>query len=644
MLVDNDKLYDEVIEELITYPTWCVDVETNGLSVDAGNELCGVGVSISTFGTGELKTFYFPFRHQTGANLPLTYLDDLLTSMSCRTELIGYNIKFDLRFLEDDGLDLRNKTLIDTMLLVRLTAHSEVRDFGLTKTIRRLYGEEEAQYELEMKKELRREFSKLDPPVKTSSGNYALGSVELIGPYCEKDVYYTYKLYNDLLPKILSSDQLTILHMQYELTKVLYDMECTGVKIDSEYAGQSIKKVKAQQDRVEQQIYALVGKEFNMRSTVELGEVFHELGIYSSLKTTKGAESWSEKALKEIDHPLAILIRQYRALYKLSSTYLEPYLSTNILHTSFCNWGTLTGRLSSREPNLQNIPRTHFKLENLDLDDIGTQDEWGFKGEGYYNEKDPTQVAMRRLFIPRAGYQFVSFDYSQMEVRVFLSYLDNPEMQDLLTRTDVDFHSETAKIAFESDETHPDFKEHRQMAKSITFGIMYGIGNWLLAQQMQTTMPKASQYKKRYLNSIVGAREFIKGVEKAVEERGWIKNRYGRVYKVLPEFSYKGVNYLVQGTSADILNERLIEISKFLEDKQSRMLLQVHDEIIFEIHDTEMDSIIEPIVQLMQTNSLNIPLFVDQEICTPSWANKQEVSDWLDNRKNDISQYIDWDI
>ena len=644
MIVDTDILYDEAINELINYPAWCVDVETDGLRVDEGNTLCGVGVAVHDTDINEIKTFYFPFRHKTGTNLPLTYLDDLITSMSCRNELLGYNIKFDLRFLEHDGLDLRNKTLIDVMLLVRLTAHSEVRDFGLTKTIKRLYGDEVSQYEMEMKKELRRELAKLDPPVKTSSGNYSLGSVELVGTYCEKDVYYTYQFYNDLLPKVESSEQFNVLNMQYDLTKVLYEMECTGVKIDTNYAEESIKKVKDQQDRVEQQIYALVGKEFNMRSTVELGDVFHELGIYSSLKTAKGAESWSEKALKEIDHPLAILIRQYRALYKLSSTYLEPYLTTEILHTSFCNWGTITGRLSSREPNLQNIPRTHFKLENLDLNNVGTQEEWGFKGEGYYDEKDPTQVAMRRLFIPREGYQFVSFDYSQMEVRVFLSYLDNPEMQDLLNRTDVDFHSETAKIAFGSDETHPEFKEHRQMAKSITFGIMYGIGTWLLSQQMQTTMPKAAQYKKRYLESITGAKEFIDGVEKAVEDRGWIKNRYGRVYKVLPEFSYKGVNYLVQGTSADILNERLIKISEFLVDKKSRMLLQVHDEIIFEIHDTEMESIIEPIVELMQSNSLNIPLFVDQEICTPSWANKQEVSDWLADRKNDLSQYIDWDI
>ena len=182
------------------------------------------------------------------------------------------------------------------------------------------------------------------------------------------------------------------------------------------------------------------------------------------------------------------------------------------------------------------------------------------------------------------------------------------------------------------------------MAKSITFGIMYGIGNPLLAKQMQTTIPNASRYKKQYLNSIIGAREFIKGVENAVEERGWIKNRYGRIYKVLADYSYKGVNYLVQGTSADILNERLVAISEFLADKKSRMLLQVHDEIIFEIHDSEMSTIIEPIVDLMQQNSLNIPLFVDQEICTPSWANKKDIADWVAETTDDITDYIDWDI
>ena len=130
----------------------------------------------------------------------------------------------------------------------------------------------------------------------------------------------------------------------------------------------------------------------------------------------------------------------------------------------------------------------------------------------------------------------------------------------------------------------------------------------------------------------------------AVERRGWIKNRFGRVYKIPMEMSYKGVNYLVQGTSADILNERLIEVHKFLEDKQSNVLLQVHDEIICEIHDTELEYVPEEIVSLMQINSLDIPLFVDKEVCIPSWASKIDFDKWMTRiKEDDILQYIDWD-
>ena len=186
----------------------------------------------------------------------------------------------------------------------------------------------------------------------------------------------------------------------------------------------------------------------------------------------------------QINHPLAGYIRQYRALGKLRSTYMEPYQDMSVMHTSYCNWGTLTGRLSSREPNLQNIPRTHFKLADVELTDsmkdaltsrINTQiaakgithelvldddvlQTWSFVGDEYYNEEDENQVAVRRLFVPREGYHLVSFDYSQMEVRVFLSYLRNEEVNALLHNKEVDFHGEAAKIAFKVTEEEDSFK------------------------------------------------------------------------------------------------------------------------------------------------------------------------------------------
>ena len=134
----------------------------------------------------------------------------------------------------------------------------------------------------------------------------------------------------------------------------------------------------------------------------------------------------------------------------------------------------------------------------------------------------------------------------------------------------------------------------------------------------------------------------MRGVMKAVEPRGWIKNRYGRIYKVPADMSYKGVNYLVQGTSADILNERLIAVNVYLQDKLSRLLLQVHDEIICEVHDDEMDSVVPEIVNLMQWNTLEIPLFVDKEVCLTSWATKIDYEDWAIEKNSGIENYIDW--
>jgi len=662
MLVSNEEIYREVLTKLTPHSFWTVDVETNGLDSYGINQICGIGIGCKI--EGAIETFYFPFRHQQGINLAPPLLKDLMRVMSSRKELLGYNLKFDIGFLENEGLDITTVTLIDGMVLVRLTADSTVKELGLTKTILRFYGEKAAQYDIDTKKYLRsnkwhNDFSEAPP--------------DILGEYCEQDVYWTYRLYEDCLRKIEQSKQVEILTLEYDLTKVLYEMEKRGIRVDSAYAQKAMDKILTRQTEVEGSVYRLAGTEFNIRSTQEVGDVFHTLGITSTVLTPKGRESWSEGALVQINKPIAGLVRQHRALAKLASTYLEPYIDMPVLHTSFCNWGTLTGRLSSRSPNLQNIPRTHFKLKDTKLtteerslvkgrieaviatkggsfsDELSNEvlDTWGFIGDESYDETDEEQISIRRLFIPRDGYTLVSFDYSQMEVRVFLSYLQNENIKELLEQTDVDFHGETAKIAFDLDESHPEYKFYRQMAKSITFGIIYGIGSQKLSQQLRTTQGEAAQYKKKYLDSISGSREFIKGVMSAVEQRGWIKNKYGRVYKVPSEMSYKGVNYLVQGTSADILNERLVAIHKYLEDKKSNLLLQVHDEIICEIHESELSDVPEQVAKLMEWNSLGVPLFVDREVCYPSWATKIDFNDWIceecQDDKDDILKHIDWE-
>ena len=467
----------------------------------------------------------------------------------------------------------------------------------------------------------------------------------------------------------MHSKQDEVFELECQLTYVLYKMEHEGISIDTRYANDAAEKIKERQDQIMKQIFAEVG-DFNINSTQQLSEVLNNNGIFSPMQTPKGAQSWNEAALIQINNPLAGLVRQYRALGKLFSTYLEPYLESAVQHTSFCNWGTLTGRLSSREPNLQNIPRNHFKLATVDLDDAERElvrgrvnaliaskggltnlelddeviDTWSFIGDESFNEQDEAQIAIRRLFIPRKNYSLVAFDYSQMEVRVFLSYFQNEEIKELLSRSDIDFHGEAAKLAFNIEETDSEFKFYRQMAKAITFGTIYGIGSNRLAAQLGTTPNQALDYKQKYFKGLKGSKEFFDSVVKTVSMRGWIKNRYGRIYKVPKNLGYKGVNYLVQGTSADILNERIIEVAKYLSTTKSKVLLQVHDEIICEIHKEDLTKVPSEIKRLMEINSLQIPLFVDMEVCEPSWATKKDFDPKLtESVKNDIIEYIDWD-
>jgi len=649
---DSLKQLQAVLEVV---PTLVVDVETNGLDAYRANQICGIGVGEPNING---LTQYYPFRHHLGENLSNEALPRLVELLNQSVQsYIGYNLKFDLHFLEKEGLDILNKELIDVIVMVRLIEHSEIKELGLTPTGKRAYGEAAVQYDIDTKKFLRSNKWNKD---------FSMAPPEFLGKYCIQDVILTARIYIDYLKKITKTNQTKVFELEKKLTKVLYKMEGLGILVDKAYAVEAKQSLERRLAEVKQEILSLCGKqedEFNISSPKQIGEVFNGMGVVSPVKTGKGNESWNEAALININHRMAGLIRQYRTLGKLVSTYLEPYLEIDIMHTSFCNWGTTTGRLSSRDPNLQNIPRNHFKLGERDLTDqdkINIQDSvsamvaqkgitmttelsddvlstWSFIGDEYYDSSDKTQVAIRRLFIPRPNHTLVGFDYQQMEVRVFMSYFRNETIEAILNKDDVDFHSEAAKLAFKVDETSPRFKEFRQYAKAITFGTIYGIGNKKLAQQLGTTPKEAGKFKKQYFEGMKGSKDFFDKVVQKVELQGMVKNRYGRQYKINPQFAYKGVNYLVQGTSADILSERMLVIDDYLSDKKSKLLLQVHDELICEVHDSEFNTIPYKIQSLLEENSLNVPLKVDMEVCSPSWATKKAF------KPVTFEDLIDWD-
>ena len=653
-IVKNDTFSNNLgeLQKLISEKGLVViDVETNGLNPYKDNQICGIGVGDENY-QGLMQ--YYPFRHHQGENLTQECLEELIECLNTMTSFVGYNIKFDLHFLENEGLIVAGKKLIDVIVMVRLITPSEIRELGLSSSASRAYGQDAIQYDIDTKKVLRSNKWLKD---------FSQAPVEILGDYCIKDVMLTARLFNDCYEKIKNTNQEDIFNLQCSLTSVLFDMEKRGVLVDKSYAMQTQTAILDRLDVVKKKIYALSKEEFNISSPLQIGEILEKMGIQSPVLTPKGKPSWNEAALVNINHRIAGLIRQHRTLEKLNSTYIEPYTEIDIMRTSFCNWGTTTGRLSSREPNLQNIPRNHFNLVDTVLSEedkvniknkisaiisvkgksasIELSDEvletWSFIGNEYYDESSIGQISIRRLFIPRNNYTLVAFDYSQMEVRVFLSYFKNELTDDLLNREDVDFHNEAAKLAFNINEDNEDFKSYRQLAKGITFGTIYGIGNKKLAEQLSTTPKEAGKYKKQYFNGLKGSKEFLTKAVKVVALRGWLKNRYGRRYVIPSNMAYKGVNYLVQGTSADILSERMIEVSNFLENKKSNMLLQVHDEIICEIHNTELDTIPFDIKRLLEENSLEIPLKVDMEICSPSWATKK------DFEVPTIEDYIDWE-
>jgi len=173
------------------------------------------------------------------------------------------------------------------------------------------------------------------------------------------------------------------------------------------------------------------------------------------------------------------------------------------------------------------------------------------------------------------------------------------------------------------------------------FGVIYGIGKARLANQLNVSEKEAFQYKKKYFAGISGSKSFIDKVSRTVATRGWVKNRYGRKYVIPEDLAYKGVNYLVQGTSADILNERIIKTHEYLKTKKSRILLQVHDEIICEIPNEEIREVPHEIQRLLEENSLGIPLKVDVEVCDPSWATKKYLTDIP--QPVTIEEAIDWE-
>ena len=641
-MIVTESNFQKVLKILKTQKILFIDTETSGLKPYEGDEVCGIGIGVAGG-----KEFYLPFRHKhiESKNLSMDCFLKIIELINQTPILVGYNIKFDLHMLVKEGFQedfIEKRSLVDMIVAVRLIEDERFPKLSLSEVIDRHYGKGSSNYDIEVKEILKENRWKKD---------FSLSPESILGPYCEKDVYWTRRLYFDVLSEIRRTDQIKIWKIQRKLTKVLFSMERRGIKIDLEYCQEALLKIRDRQKELEKRIYEGFDEKFNINSSQQVGKMFRKIDIVSPEGySAKGNEKWNEVALMQIDHPIAGFIREYRTLMKMDSTYLSPFLEIPIVHGSFWNWGTVTGRLSSRNPNLQNIPRFLISTKDRKLDELqkkeiteriegmmrarkgsnssiggSTLASWGFTGDENFEDANVDQVSIRRLFISRPGYKLVSFDYSQMEIKVFLFYIKNKEFISLMEKEDFDFHSEAAKIAFGVSEQDPDFGFYRQLAKAITFGVIYGIGIKKLASQLGKTEEETKKYRENYFRSISGSQEFIWKINNDAK-KGLIRNKFGRRYILSQGKEYASVNYLIQGTSADILSSRMVVLEKDFKRLQAYPLMQIHDELICEIIDDEnIESTVDYIKQKLEENELGMSLKVDIAFCDPSWAHKRKV-------------------
>lgn len=414
--------------------------------------------------------------------------------------------------------------------------------------------------------------------------------------------YAIYKLYNVLTQKMEEAGSIDLFNkIEMPLTEVLASMQYEGIYIDKQELLDFGKELQEKIDILTQEIYELTGEKFNINSTKQLGEILFEKLKLTVKKKTKTGYSTDVDVLEKIkyEHPVIEKILEYRQLQKLNSTYVEgliPYIDeTGRIHSKFHQTVTTTGRISSTDPNLQNIP---------------TRMELGRK--------------LRKVFKPEQGYIFVDADYSQIELRVLAHISEDKNMIEAFCNNE-DIHAQAASKVFNIP-LEEVTKEERTKAKAVNFGIVYGISEFGLGEQLGVPRKKAKEYIEQYLDKYNGIKEFMTNIVEETKEKGYVETLYHR-RRYVPEL--KSNNYIVrqfggrvamntpiQGTAADIMKIAMINVYNKLKENnlKSKLIVQVHDEILVETLESEKEQIKQIVKEEMENViKLKVPLLAEVE-------------------------------
>ncbi|MBO1520533.1 DNA polymerase I [Oceanisphaera pacifica] len=422
--------------------------------------------------------------------------------------------------------------------------------------------------------------------------------------YAAEDADITLRLHHHLSEQLAAEPELQAVFDEIEmpLVQILADMEYTGVKIDSQLLAIQSDEIAKRLKELEHKAHELAGEPFNLSSPKQLGEVlFTKLELPIIKKTPKGAPSTAEEVLQELalDYPLPKLLMEYRGLSKLKSTYTDKLPKmvndhSGRIHTSYHQANAATGRLSSSDPNLQNIPI-----------------------------RTPEGRRIRQAFIAEPGYKIVAADYSQIELRIMAHLSQDKGLLDAFAKG-LDVHKATAAEVFGVD-LDSVTTEQRRRAKAINFGLIYGMSAFGLSRQLGIPRHESQSYMDIYFERYPGVLKYMEETRALAAEKGYVETLFGRrLY--LPEINAKNgarrkgaeraaINAPMQGTAADIIKKAMIKVAHWLSeqaDNDVRMIMQVHDELIFEIREDKVASFKQQICELMeQAASIDVPLLVE---------------------------------
>ena len=575
--------FNHWLSRLQSCTLFCVDTETTSLDALCA-EIVGISIAIEPGNPA-----YIPLTHDDGT--PQLSRDDVLNALKPILEnpaigKVGQNLKYDYNVFKNHGITLKGiqyDTMLESYLLNSTGSRHDMDSLALNylgyKTI---------------------SFNDV-AGVGKKQLRFDQVPVSKAAPYAAEDADITLKLHQVLYPRLDPPLRQVLHDIEIPLLTVLAEIERHGVLIDEAVLEKHGVRLKTRIAELEEQAYSLAGKSFNLNSPKQLQDIlFIEQKLPVVSKTPKGQPSTAESVLQELalEYPLPAVILEYRSLSKLVSTYIDALPkcinpNTHRVHTSYNQAVAATGRLSSSDPNLQNIPI----------------------------RSDEGRL-IRHAFIAPKNHVMLTADYSQIELRIMAHLSQDPNLLNAFAQG-WDIHSATASEIFSvslDDVNH----EQRRRAKAVNFGLIYGMSAFGLAKQLNVERRDAQHYIDQYFHRYPGVLTYMENTRKQAHEQGFVETLFGRrLY--LPEINARNImqqkaaermaiNAPMQGTAADIIKKSMLAVANWQnaqECPEARMIMQVHDELVFEVRDDAIDSARETIRTLMEhTVELSVPLLV----------------------------------